>query len=105
MPMSWPMAKLEPQRRSKKSSRLFYETFSEESVIRELCKERAKLARKRNDNQFLHRIDENHPNAPGMSKTDEDLQNMFPIRRRWHRYRSRNREGKSSYDLNVEALF
>lgn len=105
MPMRWPTAKLDPQRRSKKDSTLFYYTFSEDSVIRELCKERAKLARKRNDSQFLHRIDENHPNAPNMSKTDEDLEKMFPVRRKWHRYRSRNRGGKSSYDLNVEALF
>jgi hypothetical protein len=105
MPMRWPSAKLEPQRRSREDSALFHYTFSDDSVIRELCKERAKLAGKRNDSQFLHRIDENHSNAPVMSKTDEDLEKMFPARRRWHRYRSLNRAGKSSYDLNVEALF
>jgi hypothetical protein len=105
MPMRRPKANLEPQRRSKNSIKIFNDTFSRNNVIRELCKERAKLARKRNDKQFLHRIDENQPAGPVMSETDEELENLFPARRKWHRYRIRNRGNKSSYDLNVEALY
>jgi hypothetical protein len=105
MPITWPTAKLEPQRRSKLSRQLFRDTFSVESVLLQLCKERAKLARRRNDIQFLHRIDRNQPSLPRMSGPDGEIHRMFPARREWHRFRPGKREGKSSYELNTEALY
>jgi Reverse transcriptase (RNA-dependent DNA polymerase) len=99
------MAKLKPQLRSINTLDLFDKLFSAESVIRELCKERAKLAKKRNDRQFLHRISKDTPGMPSASSEDKALEKMFPPRRRWHSFRARNRGTKPSYDLNVEALF
>jgi hypothetical protein len=91
-----------PQRRSSDDSDLFTQLFSERSVILELCKERAKLAKKRNDKQFLHRISKR---ISPVNSQDLEFEVMFPSRRKWHSYRPGKRDASSSYELNTKGLF
>lgn len=91
-----------PQRRSLTGSDLFVSLFSENNVILELCKERAKIANKRNDKQFLHRISKQ---VLPIYSPDPDFDKMFPSRRVWHRFRPSKRESRSSYELNTRALY
>jgi hypothetical protein len=82
--------------------RSFDEHFSDDSILWELCKARAKLAKSRHDRLFLHRISKDSPSA---EFTRKDLEGMFPSRRVWNRFRPRERAGQSSFALNVVSLF
>jgi hypothetical protein len=85
----------------------FESCFSEEMIIRELCRLRAKKAKKRNDELFLDRIAvwqsfKHEPRSAGNGSWD-----IFPPRRLWHQYRPRPkaRVNASAFDLNVESVF
>lgn len=84
----------------------FDDYFSEEAIIRELCRARIKLAAKRHDAQFFHNINRKTPSAANLRANDWGgiPQNIFPPRRTWHRYRPRNR-GRGASALQVETLF
>jgi Reverse transcriptase (RNA-dependent DNA polymerase) len=99
------MANLSPQRRSNRNPRLFKEAFSEEAVIRELCKARVRLAGKRNDALFFHRISKGAGRSRFFLSTLHPIEEMFPPRRQWHRFRSRDRRIKPSTELNLDALY
>jgi hypothetical protein len=97
-----------PRRRSEPSiMRSFEQFFSAESIIRELCRARVSLAKKRNDRLFLHRISKDFPHAEdtklpiGMS----DVLGIFPPRRHWHSFRPRCRRQTPAANLNLGALF
>ncbi|MEK7993123.1 MAG: reverse transcriptase domain-containing protein [Planctomycetota bacterium] len=86
--------------------RRFSEYFSEELIIRELCKARVKLAAKRNDALFLHRISKDKPSAnTKMSGAAASFLAMFPPRPQWHRFRPRKRGHRAAATLNLEALY
>ncbi len=81
--------------------------FTDKEIIRQLCKERVKLAGQRHDKMFLHNISRDCP-RPALSKPSNwgsvPLE-IFPPRRMWHRFRGRigARIG-SSADINLGAL-
>ncbi|HWQ57302.1 MAG TPA: hypothetical protein VN442_26700 [Bryobacteraceae bacterium] len=81
----------------------FDDYFSDEALIREFCRLRAKLAKKRNDELFLHRIskDSRLSHSEGRAANSWDI---FPPRRLWHSYRPQERGLRPSFDLNVQAL-
>jgi hypothetical protein len=87
----------------------FERAFSESNVIRELCKARIKLAKRRHDRAFLHNIRKDHPPAHGFGPQNwgEIPTNIFPPRRKWHRYRpvASKRGIRPSLDISVHALF
>lgn len=99
------MAYVKPQPRSNKVQVSFRRLFSEDSIIRELCRERAKLADRRNDRLFLHRITQNAPSEPKATATDLELEGLFPPRKKWHGFRPRIRRSASAQQLKVETLF
>jgi len=84
----------------------FDSCFSEESIIRQLCRDRAKRAKVRNDELFLDRIAFKR-RAKGNPKSAQGSWDIFPPRRSWHRYRPRRSERgtKSAFDLNLETIF
>src|SRR5690348_11261492 len=82
--------------------------FSDGSVIRELCKERARKAKKRNEALFFHRIarDKRYGRVVVDPKHGaEEIYFLFPPTKSWHRYRPQRRNGQTSVDLNSKALF
>jgi hypothetical protein len=88
------------------TSRLYEEYFSEESIIRELCKERARKAKKRNETLFFRRIaTSEHPGRIAVGPNRDLVDSLLPPRKLWHRYRARQRGNYTSVDLNTKALF
>lgn len=85
----------------------FEDYFSDESIIRELCKARVLLAKKRNEALFLHRISKDRPapDRPKPSSPDAVPLDIFPPRRRWHSFRPANRGERDSLCLNQQALY
>lgn len=79
------------QPRSSSSSPDFEGFFSRDSILRELCKARIKLAKKRSDNLFYYRIASGISQDATRSTRDSsaELNALFPPRRLWHRYRPR----------------
>lgn len=87
----------------------FEEVFSERSIVRQLCKARVKLAKRRHEKAFLHNIRKDLIAAHQVhnpTNTTVPL-NIFPPRRQWHRFRPRlpQRGGRSSSTLNLSTLF
>lgn len=84
----------------------FQEHFSEEAIIRELCRARIKHAAKRHDAQFLHNIDQ-QSTRPDLLPPDDwgsIPSEIFPPRRDWHRYRPKRRGTMAPFAINVETL-
>lgn len=79
----------------------FEQTFSYRAVLKELCKARIKVAKKRNDQLFLHRISANSRISRVYGK---ELNDLFPPRRAWKRFRLRQRSGRSSFAISVATL-
>lgn len=77
----------------------FEDYFSEEAIIAELCRERVKVAKKRGDRLFWHRI-----SSAEKKLNDEDPLSMFPPRRRWKRFRPRRRGNGGSVKVNEITL-
>ncbi len=73
--------------------------FSEKAIINELCRYRIKLARKRNDVLFWHRISEDKERIG-----DDDGFELFPARREWKRFRPRIRGHRGAVKINQAAL-
>lgn len=94
-----------PQPRSTHAKATFETFFTEANIIQELCRERAKLAKRRSDFEFLHKISRNSPNSPKLSPEDLEMRALFPPRKRWHAYRPKLRGKASGYDLNARTLF
>lgn len=88
-----------PQRPGHPSSSAFGDYFSEENIIRELCRWRVTLARRRNEKLFLHRI-----RANAKVHVAHQYEDMFPPRRQWHAKRQRSRGSSAGADLNLIAL-
>lgn len=89
-------------------NRPFDDYFSHDSIVRELCKERARKAKQRNDALFFHRIADDKrysrivaPPVPCSAA----IYSIFPPRKLWHDYRPKNRKGMTSVALNARALF
>ena len=86
----------------------FERYFTDKEVIRQLCKERVKLAGQRHDRMFLHNISRDCL-SPSLTKPlnwgDQTPLEIFPPRRLWHRFRARRgaRSG-SAADINSAAL-
>ncbi len=86
---------------------LFAEYFSEENLIYELCRARVKLAGKRHDAAFLHNMartarppHEVPPPDWGAIPLD-----IFPGRREWHRFRTKQRGNTPAVEVNHRALY
>src|SRR6266542_3951165 len=91
-------SKAAPQRRTFLVKE-FKDYFSDSAIIGELCKERVKRAKRRNDALFWHRI------SSDRAKLDEDeFDGLFPPRRSWNRFRPRDRGQKGSLKINQETL-
>jgi len=91
-----------PQRPSCLSSRsvkALESFFSDGAIISALASYRIRMARRRNEALFLHRITPRRNKLP-----DHHDLNVFPPRRSWHRFRNENRSGQSGTDLNRIAL-
>jgi len=88
---------------------LFELEFGETSIIRELCKARVKLAKKRHERQFLHNIRKDRvPAHDVMPKNWGSISHdIFPPRKKWHGFRPQplKRRHRSSFNVNVDALF
>ena len=86
----------------------FRDYFSHESIIRELCRERMKLARAMHDAVLPHRVsaDERSPEKIRLTMA-ADLDGLFPRRRQWSRFRKRceDRKYKDAQTLNQDALW
>ncbi len=85
----------------------FEQYFSEEAIIRELCRARIKLAAKRHDAQFFRNIDLDSERPDQLSPSDwgNVPLNIFPPRRAWHRYRPKSRGMTPPLAVHVETLF
>jgi hypothetical protein len=87
----------------------FQNTFSESNIVRELCKARIKLAKKRHDRAFLHNIRKDHPATHDLVPKNWRAISLkiFPPRRQWHRFRPymSRRGSRPPLDINVETLF
>jgi hypothetical protein len=85
----------------------FVEYFSEEAIIRELCRARIKHAAKRHDAQFFNNIDVQsiRPDVLAPGDWGNIPSDIFPPRRSWHRYRPERRHGTAPFALNVETLY
>jgi hypothetical protein len=88
---------------------LFELEFSEASIIRELCKARVKLAKKRHERQFLHNIRKDRVPAHAITPKNWGAipLDIFPPRKEWHGFRPQplKRTQRSSFNVNVDALF
>ena len=84
----------------------FQDQFSEEAIIRELCRARIKHAAKRHDAQFLHNIDQRSTRPDLLPPDDWGTipAEIFPPRREWHRYRPKWRGTMAPFAINVETL-
>jgi len=82
----------------------FENIFSEDPVVAELCKERIKLAKQRNDKLFFFRIVTDHQYEGAPATETARIDNLFPPRQVWHRYRPRQRGTKPSTSVNFESL-
>lgn len=77
----------------------FDELFSDEAIIRRLCKVRLKDAAARHQRLFHRQISADVP----MPEASE-LAGIFPPRRQWNRFRNHQRGPSSSEDQNLVAL-
>lgn len=80
--------------------------FSDESIIRELCKARISFANRRHEALFFHGIDVSRPSAEAIPWPDswrEIRPDIFPPRKQWNRFRPKDRSNKGR-DYNLEAL-
>lgn len=84
----------------------FQDYFSEEAIIRELCRARIKHAAKRHDAQFFHNINRHSTCPDDLAPEDwgEIPSEIFPPRRAWHHYRPKRRGTKAPFAVNVETL-
>lgn len=84
----------------------FDEQFSEEAIIYELCRARVKLASKRNEALFLHRISCDIPGVGDEHGNAAQLCAMLPPRRQWHRFRPslKDRDPASGVNPNLRSL-
>lgn len=83
----------------------FENYFSEEAIIRELCKARIRVAARRHEALFFHNIDRHLPSAESvpLPRSWDVPMDIFPPRRRWHRFRPRIRTHLPR-DPNLVAL-
>jgi len=84
----------------------FDEAFSDEAIIRELCRARLKLTQERRQVLFFHNIcaDSKNPRDIVPKNWRSIPTDIFPPRRQWHRFRRRHRQSRPSEQLNLEAL-
>jgi hypothetical protein len=87
--------------------RAFDRHFSDEAIIWELCRARIQLAATRHDAAFFHNIARSATPAhniqpPGWGTIPVDI---FPPRRRWHRFRPKRCEGSQASDTNCRTLY
>ena len=87
-----------PQRRTF-ALKTFEGYFSDEVIVNELCRFRVKLAKKRNDALFLHRI-----SSDAQRISDGHELQIFPPRRQWKRFRPARRGKQGSLKSNLTAL-
>ncbi|WP_181308180.1 reverse transcriptase domain-containing protein [Rufibacter sp. XAAS-G3-1] len=81
--------------------------FSSESIIKLLCRQRIKLAKKRHEKHLLRDISLHGSTKRHLGiKKDYGFSSMFPPRRTWVRFNNIQRlKYKNSSDLNVAALY
>jgi len=81
--------------------------FSEETIIRELCRARIKLAGKRHEAAFGHNIDRaaRAPHKIPASDWGPISEHIFPSRRVWHRFRAKQRHDAPAAGVNERALY
>jgi len=85
----------------------FKDYFTSDAIIRELCRLRIKLARKRHDALFFHTISSDQPEAEKKARAmQEDLENLFPSSRVWRKFRPKlqSRHNKDSQTINLVTL-
>ncbi len=87
-----------PQRPGHPPIPSFADCFSDEAILRQLCRWRIRRARQRNEHLFLHRIRARPQHGPALEER------MFPPRRLWHSRRPRMRDSKAGDELNSIAL-
>jgi hypothetical protein len=71
------------------------EYFADDQIISHLCKERLKLAERRNDRQYISCLIGHAPEP----LPDELLYQLLPSRRQWSHFRPRHRRSGSNPDL------
>lgn len=81
----------------------FDQCFSPDSIVRELCKARVRLAEARHESLFYHNIDKSQKSAERIAPTSwgEIKEDIFPGRKIWRRYRPKDREHTSDVTLNT----
>src|SRR5437773_1436955 len=78
----------------------FDQYFTDDAIIRELCRMRAQKAKERHEGLFFRRMSTDAP-AP---ESVEKLSRLLPPRRSWHQFRPRTRLSRSSASLNAAAM-
>jgi hypothetical protein len=86
--------------------RKFEDYFSDENIIRQLCRVRIKLAKRRHEEQFFRNIHRDWELDSKVSILQATVGDIFPPRRTWHRFRARpeKRQQRATQNLNVESL-
>lgn len=81
----------------------FDEAFSTESIIRELCKARVRLAEQRHEALFYHNIDSSCRPAEEVEPVNwgEIREDIFPSRKQWSRFRPKDRDHAGDVTLNT----
>lgn len=85
----------------------FHDYFSLDLIIKELCRERLKIARARHDALLFHRVSADQPCAEKTRRAMvTDLEELFPPRRKRAKFRPKRRERKSKHSqaVNLNAL-
>ena len=90
-----------------KTMRKFQDFFSFDSIVKELCRERMKLARARHDAVLFNRVSADQRCAEKKRRTmAADLDGLLPRRRLWQNFRKRpaDRFRKDAKSINQDAL-
>lgn len=79
----------------------FEDYFSESSIVKILCRLRAKTAGLRHEQQFFRNISDTEKDP---NNRYNEIENYFPKRKDWYRPRFNERKNKNSFQINVLAL-
>ena len=84
----------------------FEEAFSDQAIVRELCRARVRLAQDRRQALFLHNIcaSKQGPHQVVPKNWGSIRADIFPPRRQWHRFRRKQRGTLASETISIEAL-
>ncbi len=78
----------------------FEDCFSTDAIVAALCRLRVRRAKPRHDTLFHRRLSD----RARKPRHYDEFNEYFPPRKTWHRFRRRDRRGKSSEELSFDAL-